>query len=150
MILCLTLTLAACGASAKTFTKNGLTITLTSAFQPAEVENYSAAWQTKDIAILALEEKFSLLADSENMTLEEYRELCLDVNDRPGIKKVTVGGQPAFEFDYTNNSVEYHYLAVCYKASDAFWLVQFATVASDFEANRTALETYASSVTFGK
>ncbi len=141
------------GASEKTFTSEGLTITLTSSFKEASGTGYTVAFDSKDVAVFALKEPFSALAGLENYTLAEYTEIVRQNNsDKDNLTAIkTADALTWFEYTFNNTEVNktYHYISYTFKANDAFWLVQFATVDSDIEALRPNIVTWAKSVSFG-
>lgn len=132
------------------FSASGMNITLTEDFEKNE-ENmqYTAVFESQKVIVLALKENFSILPGSKNMTLEEYGELVLSVNKLTDAELKEVEGLLSFEYDATSDR-EYHYLCFVYKASDAFWLLQFATVKSVADEHRADIIEYAKTVDFDK
>ena len=56
-----------------------------------------------------------------------------------------------FEYSATSDDgTEYHYLSFFFKASDAFWSIQFAVLEEDAVQLRNTILDYAKSVTFSK
>ncbi len=157
MALALVFLFCACGtgkvyeAAAKDFSVEGMTITLTWRFSEENAEGYTACYDSKEAAVFLLKEDFSMLAGLEDYTLAEYAEAVRKSNEQRSPEQVTQKeGLLTFEYEFYDEaqSVTYHYLAVVYKATDAFWLVQFASPASLYEEYEPYFLTWAKSVTF--
>ena len=63
--------------------------------------------------------------------LEEYGELVLQANGRTGLRINQEEGFIWFAYTDTPEDQEIYYLAVCCQSEDAFWIVNFATPASN-------------------
>ena len=137
----------------KMFSSNGMRITLTNKFVETSIQNYTVCFDSKDVAIFALKEDFNLFDNAENYTLEDYGELVLKNNGfSSDIGLESYNGLTYFEYIFTNPSTsdEYHYFTVLYKADDAFWMVQFATMEKNFEQYQQSFVDWAKSVEFSK
>lgn len=157
------LSFCACGSAApKAFSSNGMTITLTSAFKEVSQEGYTVCFDSKDVAVFALKEKFTgtnimvdgssgnMKKDSE-LTLREYAKLVREANiTKTPTPTTEVEGLTTFEFSFLNEELNqtYKYFCVMYKTSDAFWLIQFATLESKYEDNYASILEWAKSVNF--
>lgn len=128
---------------AKEFSNKGMSITLTDEFTKQNQPNFTVCYGTADVAILALEEKFSLLEGFENYTLPEYGEMVMKSSNIKGSLKKS-NGLNYFEFDANG----YHYYAYVFKETDAFWLIQFAVRAEDVEKYQEQIVTWATSIRF--
>ena len=138
---------------AKAFSSNGMHITLTNKFVETSIQNYTVCFDSKDVAVFALKEDFNLFDGAENYTLEDYGELVLKSNGfSSDIGLEAYNGLTYFEYIFTNPSTrdEYHYFTVLYKADDAFWMVQFATLEKNFEQYQQSFVDWAKSVEFSK
>lgn len=137
---------------AKTFSSNGMTITLTNAFKEISVENYTVAYDSKNVAVFALKEAFTLAEGFENNTLEQYAELVLNANNLSSAEVKTADGLTGFEYDFTNPETNdtYKYFSYVYKTEDAFWMVQFATLNENAEKYASEIKEWAKSVKFDK
>ena len=135
------LTFCACqSATPKEFSAAGMTMTLTSAFKENTQQGYTVCYDSKDVAVFVLKEKFTgkmvtvdsatgnFKKDSE-LTLNEYTRLVRQANitKNPSSAK-EVEGLTTFEYTFLNEELNqtYTYFCVTFKAKDAFWLVQFA------------------------
>ena len=155
-ILCVVLALSAifCLASCfsakeKTFSKEGLTITLTDAFKEKEMEGFAVAYDSPTVAVFAIKEGYDLFDDAEDMTLEEYGALVYAANssktkDAPAQKN----GVYCMEYDFTNpeENESFHYVVAVYKGSDAFWTISIACRTDDFSKLESDMFAYAKSV----
>ena len=114
----------------KTFSSKGISVTLTEAFRETGVGNYTAVFESKDVAVFALREAFALAEGVEDYTLRQYCELVMEANGMAGKEIITGDGLMRFEYTYTNPETNdtYRYYSFVYKAEDAFWLVQFTTL----------------------
>lgn len=134
----------------KTFTSNGMTVTLTSAFVESEMEGFDVVIDSKDVAVFALREEFSLFEGFGDYTEEEYGELAIQINelDSDGVK--TVDGLVTFEYTATNDETNetYRYFDYVFKSNSAFWLVQFAMLEKNVEKYGAQVPEWAKTVTF--
>ena len=148
----LLLTFCACtSATPKQFSAQGMTITLTSAFTETTQEGYTACYDSKDVAVFALKESFSLMQGMDKWSLQDYAELVLEANkDRAPQAIKEVEGLTTFEYTFLNEQLNktYTYFCVMYKTSDAFWLVQFACLEGKYETLRPSFVEWAKTVSF--
>jgi hypothetical protein len=138
------------GNEAKTFSEKGMTITLTDGFKTASVPNYTVAFDSKDVAVFALREPFTMAEGFENYTLSRYADLVIQANKLSGTQVEVTDGLIHFEYDFTNpeNQQIYHYYTFVFKAKDAFWMVQFATMKDNAADREGQIFQWAKSITF--
>lgn len=144
------LTLVGCfGGKPKTFTKAGMSITLTTQFSEQEIVTQTAYYVSRDSLATALKEEFSIVSGLEDYTLAEYTDLVLannkfnsEVNSREGKSYLW------FTYEKAVNGKDFYYLATTFKSTDAFWLIQFACATSDKEEFTEKFLGWADSVTF--
>lgn len=86
----------------KDFSSNGMTITLTDEFIKADVEKYTAAYDSKNVAVFALKEEFTLADGFQNYTLEQYGDLIIQNNNLSSSKIENIEGLTTFEYESTN------------------------------------------------
>ncbi len=133
----------------KAFSTEGMTITLTDAFEEASYQGFTQCYESNAVAVFTLKEAFSLMEGLEGWTLEEYAQVVAqnngmnasDLRNEQGIlffSYVTQGG----------DGQDYYYVITLHKSSDAFWLIQFATPASNQEKLHDQFITWAASVQF--
>lgn len=136
---------------AKSFSSNGINITLTEDFEKVNVEKFHAAYGSGDVAVFVVKEPFTLMPDLENYTIEQYAELCIANNNIQGCEASDINGLTFFEYEATNeNNVKYNYAAFLYKSNDSFWMVQFATKPDKTEDYAKDIVKWAGSVTFSE
>ena len=139
------------GATPKTFQVAGMEITLTNQFRETKPEGFTMCFDSKEMAVFTMKEVFALSEGLDQHSVTEYGALLLEVNGLSGKAEIqSRDGLNFFEFTNTNAStgVEYHYVCYFFKASDAFWSVQFAVEKENLAELRPIIETYAQSITF--
>lgn len=160
ILLALVLLLTGCTAAeseptppaAQDFSKAGMTITLTEEFYEKEHMGYTTCFLSDDIAVFVLKEEYTLFEHtdfSSASTLEEYAGLVWNANQFTGdVPLVTDGDLKYFEYDYSANGNNYTYRTYVFKSADAFWLVQFASLADSYEGLTDTMHSYAAGVVF--
>lgn len=130
-------------AAAKTFTKEEFQITSTDAFEPIEEDGFFSFYQSKSAMVFTLREAKELFGD---ITLKEYGDLVLQANGKTGIK--TNQDEDFIWFEYTDapEGQDIYYLAVCCRSKDAFWIVNFATPASNQDQYKETFLNWAKSI----
>ena len=134
----------------KTFSSNGMTVTLTDEFRESNAQPYTVVYDSKNVAVFALREAFTLAAGFEDYTLEQYADLVIQAN-KLGLAEVkTDEGLTYFTYSFTNPETKdvYQYYSYVYKTDDAFWLVQFATLDNNVEKYAPQITEWAKSVEF--
>ncbi len=134
----------------KDFSSDGMTITLTDEFVKTDIENCTVAYDSKNVAVFALKESFSLVDGFEDYTLEQYGDLLLQNNNLSSFELEKIEGLTGFEYEFTNPDTKdiCRYFSFIYKAKDAFWLVQFATLTENADANKSRIIEWAKTVSF--
>ena len=134
----------------KVFLDNGMSITLTDEFEQAEIENYTNSYDSAEVVVFALKEEFALADGFETYTLEQYRDLVLQNNNLSLSRMKNIDGLTGFEYESTNSDTKdtYKYFAFVYKTNDAFWLVQFATLAENADDYGAQIVEWAKTVSF--
>ena len=136
----------------KTFSSNGMSITLTDEFKEDDVKNFTVSYESKNMAVVALKEAFTLMDGFEDYTLEQYANLVIKANNLDSAKIKNVEGLTHFEYDFTNPETQktYRYFSYVYKTNDAFWLIQFATLNENADDYAQQITEWAKSVDFTK
>ena len=134
----------------KDFSSNGMTITLTDEFVKTDVENYTVAYDSKNVAVFALKEAFTLAEGFQDYTLEQYGNLVLQNNNLSSSKMQNLEGLTEFEYEFTNPDTKdtYKYFSFVYKSNDAFWLVQFATLTENVDECSSKIIEWAKTISF--
>lgn len=133
-------------ASPKTFTKEDFQITLTDAFASTEEAGCFAFYRSKSAMVFTIREAKEFFGD---ITTEEYGDLVLEANGRTGIQMNQEDGFIWFEYTDTPEQQEIYYLAVCCQSKDAFWVVNFATPATNREQYKDTFLSWAKSIAVG-
>ena len=135
-------------AEPKTFTAEGMSITLNENFSEEELENFTVCYGSRREVVICLKEPFTLLAGSENYTLEQYGQLVLQTNGMTDFQVQTQDGITYFEYESETDQGTFYYLCTLHKATDAFWMIQFAVDSDEAEAAIPDFFTWAKSVSF--
>lgn len=137
------------GGKPKTFTKEGMSITLTTKFNEQNIVTQTAYYVSTDSVVTALKEEFSLVSGFENYSLSKYTDMVISnnllnsaVNSREGKDYLW------FTYEKAVSGKDFYYLATTFKASDAFWLIQFGCETSDKGEFTETFFGWADSVTF--
>ena len=134
----------------KTFSAKGVSITLDESFAEYDHINFTVAYSSAKVAVFALKEEFTLFEGTEygaDTDILTYAELVVDVNGMDA--EISTGnGLTSFTYGYTENGNDYTYFATVHKAPDAFWLIQFAVKAENYESEKDNIIAYAKSITF--
>lgn len=149
----LAVSLAGCfGGSPKTFEKSGMSITLTTAFTEKSIVSQTAYYESRDSIVTVLKEEFSNLngGNGSSWTVSKYTDVVLGNNGMSTSAKETREGKDYlyFTFEKTVTGREFYYLATTHKGTDAFWLIQFACLASEKDTMTEKFLGWADSVTF--
>lgn len=140
-------------AEAKTFSDEGMQITLTTAFSEEDLEGYTVGYAAKTAIVLALHETKAEFAEAgvEDVTFEQYVEFVKGANeDKEIVDGEPIDGNPTLLYDFLNEeqNVTYRYLTVLYESDDGFWMVQFASQKDNFDAYEPSFIEAAKSVSF--
>ena len=130
-------------ASPKTFTKEEFQITLTDAFESTEEEGFFAFYTSKAAVVFIVREDKAFFGD---ITVEEYGDLVLEANGRTDIQANQEDDFIWFEYTDTPDGQETYYLAVCCRSEDAFWIINFATPASNRKQYKNEFLSWAKSI----
>lgn len=136
--------------SVKTFSSNGMAITLTDEFKETNIENYTVVYDSKNVAVFALKEAFTLVDGFEDYTPKQYADLVIQTNNLESAETKTTEGLTHFEYSFTNPETNdvYQYFSYVYKTNDAFWLIQFTTLNKNVDEYTQQITEWAKSVEF--
>ena len=134
----------------KTYTHDGMSITLTENFKEASFEGFTICFDSADVAVFCLKEAFTLAEGVEDWSLDYYAVLTLEANAAQNPTLKDVDGMPVMEYTYKDeeSGVTYAYFSAMYKSGDAFWAIQFACDADMYAENEETFVKWAKSVTF--
>ena len=152
LVALLMFSLVSCvGESAKTFTSNGMSITLTNAFKENTYEGYTVCYESKDAAVFVLKEAFSLQEDMSEMSLDDYAKLVYSANASKSPSEISKeDGLTFIEYDFHSEEENqtYSYFTTMFKGTDAFWIVQFISKKEAYDAKRQNFVDWAKTVEF--
>lgn len=138
--------------SPRDFSAEGMTITLTRAFQENTELDFAAVYVSDNAVVFARKEEFSLLGEGfEELPLEEYGELLLQANPQAGDAQLQQdGGISWFEYNSINpeTKTNANYYTCMYKSDDAFWMLQFVAEQENAQRLRPDFQEWAASVRF--
>lgn len=135
--------------SAKTFSNSDFSITLPRKFSEESLEGYDYCFDSGDAAVLALKEAFSEAPGSEELSVEEYCGLLMKSAGLNTKNLQSDEGLVWFTYDASDSEgTTYTYFTTAYKASDAFWMVQFICEKDEFENLCGDFVTWADSIEF--
>ena len=140
-------------STSKTFEKAGLSITLSDEFYEKEHVEYTAYYASSEMIVVTVKEQFSTLEIIENnakwMSVEYYANLIIDTyrNFYNSASEVLIENDMV-SFTYENDALgkDFQYMWYGFKATDAFWSVQFGCEKSDFDRLKAEMLEYAKTV----
>lgn len=138
--------------SAKTFTCDEMSMTLTDRFEETAYEGLRACYESGDVLVFVLKEEFSMAEGLESLSLEQYGELVKDNLVSSSFEPTTpVVRDDRVMMQYHADDGENSFVcdAIAFKGTDAFWIVRFVTLADEYESYSSQIEEWASSITFG-
>lgn len=133
------------GPKDKTFSKEGMTITLTNEFTEQEIITQTAYYVSNEAIVTALKEDGTTLG---NRTAADYAKLVCTVNKLTSSEVVAKDGYAEFTYEKEVSGKSYYYYARCFKNGTDFWLIQFACDKKDKNHYTPIFDKWASSVTF--
>lgn len=140
---------AGCTAAEKTFSKDGLSITLTEDFIEQEIEPFTATYATSKYFVSTLKEDFSVFEQAEistDISENEYAKIVMENNKIEGEPKET-DGIITFSYENDDSGEAFSYLTTVKKGTNAFWVIQLACKSDIYEENKEQLLTWAKTIT---
>ena len=131
------------------FSAAGMTITLTNQFEETDYEGFTQCYESKSVAVMTLKEEFTLMEGLDAYTVEDYGRLVLASNGMDESWLTQENG--IWYFSYVTqggDGADYYYFATLHKSGDAFWLIQFATPATNESKLHDQFLAWAADVTF--
>ena len=137
----------------ETFIANEMQITLTQEFVEVPFEEITAMFATDDVTVFVAEELKPIAEGYENITLEEYGNLLIDIQEEDGYVCSDLkneNGLYYFEYQATQeDGTTGYFKEYVYESTDAFWGVSFVCMTEDaYIANYNSFPEWAKSVTF--
>ncbi len=150
IILCLAalLSLSACGET-KTYREGGFSIKLPKTLERAEKERYDLYLEDGDLFVWVIKDDFSAEDGMDTWALDMYLGTLGVLNEAYTPTPVTEeNGIIYFEYNAFNEAKAktFTYLTTAYKASDAFYMVQFVCEDNEYETYKPQFMEWAKTV----
>lgn len=136
---------------AQTFTKDGVSITLTSEFLEKHTNGFNAHYKSLDVSVFIRNASFESKPALANYTLAQYAEELYKQNNHTVPQGVqTAQGLTFYEYNHYNSDdgITYCYFTYIFKTNSDFWIVQFSTPEMEIENHRKDIAKWAKSVEF--
>lgn len=155
LLIVLTFGLTSCGSNEKTFTKEGITITLTSEFYETKNSPYPVAYNSAKVAFIANKEKLSNFTRydfSDKANPKAYADLVISLygySSVPECVNEKTNNDAYFAYtDYTSDEsgISYHFLLVCMLGEEYAYCMNFCTLSSDFDTYKDQMMSYAKTI----
>ncbi len=129
----------------KTFSSDGVSITLTTKFSVQAYEGFDFVYASNEVSVFGFKESFEDYPELADYSYEEYGLAVLEANQFDASVTLKPFGE-SYYFCYQVDG--YYYFCVIYKSNDAFWLIQFSTNVERADYYADDFSKWASSVTF--
>lgn len=138
------------GVSEKTFSHDGMSMTLTDEFISTKQANFDFTYATEDVVVVGLKESFADYPQLESYTQAQYGNAVIQNNGLQYSIVQQKDGMVFFEYDATSggSKEEYHYVSYVFKTDEAFWMIQFATLKTDAAEYADQIKQWADTITF--
>ena len=125
-------------ATPKTFTKDGMSITLTDGFSESTQEGFVAVYNRSNAkldqtgyieTVTVKKDSFDSLSDlniTADSTLIDYAQAVMEANQLGGLEVKTAYDGEITYFTFNNLPDTALHVATVFKSADAFWLIQFS------------------------
>ena len=126
-------------ATPKTFTKDGMSITLTDGFSESTQEGFVAVYNRSNAkldqtgyieTVTVKKDSFDSLSDlniTADSTLIDYAQAVMEANHLGHLEvRTAYDGEIAY-FTFNKHPSLVHHVATVFKSADAFWLIQFSS-----------------------
>lgn len=133
------------GGSEKCFSGEGFSVTLDSSFVEKSGGGAVGYYESKSAVVTVHTESFASLQGYRVETPTDYAKRVIAANGLDGAEITEKNGLVFFEYQKTVNNKECKYLAALYRGSRGFWLVQFGSLANEYESIRESFLKYAKS-----
>ena len=148
LIVCLSLGACSCFKKEKTYSGNGMSITMEDGFYEKEIVAATYYLESTSAIMHALKEEFQTLLPSST-TLQRYATMVQNNNRLESEVSSRENEEYLyFEYEKTANGKDFFYLATVHKADDSFWLIQFACSQDDKEDYKDKFLKWADTITF--
>ena len=135
----------------KTFTKDGMSITLTGSFREKSYPNFDFGFEANDAMVFGVREQIADYPGIESVTLEEYASWIPEIQPAAADAVLQRDGDLRYlEYSAEAEGTLCRYLVGVYRSDKAFWIINFATTEELYAAKRADFLTWAKSVTFSE
>ena len=132
----------------QTFSVEGFSITLTDEFEEFDEEYFDAAYSTDEVAVLVLNEKYSVYPELRSISAKEYAELFIEIHELTAKVKQN-GGLTFVEYSAKGSDGEtYRFVSYIYKGDKSFYLVQFGVLAENYADYSELISEWAKTVEY--
>ena len=133
----------------KTFSEGSMSVTLTTEFKQESRDGYFVAFNSKNVGVLVLEEKFSDYEGLANRTLAEYENAVAANNAQLHPEKIVKDGRTCLRIENSGTDGKtYVFFLYAYKGKDAFFLFQFIVDKTNLDRYESKIPEWANSVRF--
>ncbi len=149
LLICSLSLLVGCAVKPKVFAAEEMHMTLTSRFREVEQTGCTAMFSSRGEVVFVFRESISSLSDKgidASSSLSDYAAVIIQNNGLSDVNVEESDSLTCFTYEKEGDGKPFRYLAVVYRSTDAFWLVQFAAEADAFQ--RETFIAYAQSVAF--
>jgi len=150
VLICAVLIVNGCSAAkGKSFSKAGLTITLTDEFYEKQHDGYTAYYESPEAFVFILKEEFFLyerVGLSTEISLQEFAKLVIAGNNLECTVQES-DGLTYFVCEKTENGRALTYFVAIFRGVDAYWSVWFSCETSDYSSLKADFINWAKSVT---
>ena len=135
----------------KSFACGNVTLTLTEDFEETSVEGQDGAYLSSNVGVTVLsqtnEELDNLGYNSSTMTAKDYAQAIIDSNEQntEGVKEED--GLTTYTYNASSTNYNFTYQAYIFKTADAFYMVQFYCISSDYEEMAPTFAQWAKAIT---
>lgn len=149
VILLSVFTLTSCKAKEKTFSSNGITVTLTSKFKEKTIQGAQVVYMSRKVGFMGNPEAKSLLMLPDGV-LAEYTEKVIEVSNLKDIETKTFEENGnTFMYGYykaTVKNITYKYMLVTKEGENHYYTMNFWTVEKDFATYEDQMMEWAKSI----
>lgn len=130
----------------KTFSKAGMTITLTTKFNEYEEENFTVYYRKNDASVGGIKVTFDDLGTS-SYTTEEFAWELISRGEYDSYTK-DEGNYVSYVFYNSNGEEQLYNYCACFKTDDSYWVFRFTCLARKESKLKKDFEKWANSIVF--
>lgn len=138
-----------CKGKEKTFSSNGMTVTLTTQFKPQEISGAQMVYVTRKVGFMGNQESKTLVHISSN-NLELYTNKVVEVGKIKDIELFTYDENGVkFMYGYytaTSSNITYKYMLVTKEGQESYYTMNFWSLEKNFNANKNQFMEWAKKI----